>query len=118
MPSTPRRRFVSSSGSPVRRALLATVLAALSLAAPASHVAGIAAGQYILSGNPNGTGTFLVDDKLEIFLNGQLLHADPVAGRGYRQPIPFNADIGDQLRFVVTDTVLPANSPCPGLSTL
>jgi uncharacterized repeat protein (TIGR03803 family) len=81
-------------------------------------VAGIAAGQYILSGNPNGTGTFLVDDKLEIFLNGQLLHADPVAGRGYRQPIPFNADIGDQLRFVVTDTVLPANSPCPGLSTL
>ena len=82
MSSNARRRSLWSSGSPVRAALLAAVLATLAMVAPASQVAGLAAGQYILSGRPDGTGVFLVDDKLEIFLNGQPLHADLVPGRG------------------------------------
>ena len=117
MPSNAVRPVLWSPASPVGSALFATVLIALFLAAPQSKVAGMA-GQYVLSGSPTGNGTFLVDDKLEIFLNGQLIYSDAVAGRGYRQPITFTADVGDQLRFVVNDSILPLSGDCPGLSTL
>ncbi len=101
MSSNPRRAFLWLSVSPFRPALVTAALTALALVAQGSQLAGVAAGQYILSGSPNGTGSMLVDDKLEIFLNGQPIYADAVTGRGYRSPITFTADIGDQLRFVV-----------------
>ncbi len=118
MSSNPRRAFLWLSVSPFRPALVTAALTALALVAQGSQLAGVAAGQYILSGSPNGIGSFIVDDKLEVFLNGQPIYTDAVTERGYRQPITFTADVGDQLRFVVTDTALPQAGYCPGLSTL
>ena len=114
MSSNPRRYRGPLTRSPMRRACLALLLIALALIAPSSQRPGLAASQYKLAGTPDGTGTILVDDKLEVFLNGAPIYVDATPGKGPRAPITFTANIGDQLQFQLSDT----NSQCAGLATI
>ena len=59
---------------------------------------------YALSGSPDGTGKFVVDDRLVVTVNGALISDDGPANAGERIPIPVPANIGDQLRIAVHDT--------------
>jgi uncharacterized repeat protein (TIGR03803 family) len=69
---------------------------------------------YKISGSSDGTGTFVVDDGLTVYLNGIQIYSDGNASSGARQPIQFNANVGDQLRFAVHDTY----GDCRSLSRL
>src|SRR5262245_26297831 len=60
---------------------------------------------YKISASVDGTGQFLVDDSFELLLNGVVIYSDGQAPAGLRGPIAFNAQIGDELRFRVTDTL-------------
>jgi hypothetical protein len=59
---------------------------------------------YILSGSPDGTGKFVVDDRLVVTVNGALISDDGPDNAGERDPIPVPANIGDQLRIALHDT--------------
>jgi len=74
------------------------------------------ADQYVISGSPDGTGTFIVDDALDVDLNGVQFHSDGNEPSGERIPIqlPLTAHAGDTLRFRVRDTF----GSCAGLSPL
>ncbi len=85
------------------RSLAVGLVLVTMLATPAVR-AGRAAGIYKLAGTPDGNGQFLVDDGLDVYRNGVRIHTDGIAGADMRGPIPFSADIGDTLRFVVNDT--------------
>ncbi|HET9298752.1 MAG TPA: ELWxxDGT repeat protein [Candidatus Polarisedimenticolaceae bacterium] len=72
--------------------------------------------QYVISGSPDGTGTFVVDDALDIDRNGTQFYSDGNAPAGERGPIPLSAfaQVGDTLRFRVRDTF----GNCAGLAPL
>ena len=70
---------------------------------------------YRISGSVDGTGRFVVDDALDVYLNGVKIHGDPAAANaGQRSPIPFSGTVGDELRFEVRDTY----GDCRSLSRL
>lgn len=69
---------------------------------------------YRISGSADGTGTFVVDDALVVYLNGVQIYSDGSASSGERQPITITANVGDQLRFAVHDTF----GDCRSLSRL
>ncbi|HKQ98598.1 MAG TPA: Ig-like domain repeat protein, partial [Candidatus Polarisedimenticolia bacterium] len=61
---------------------------------------------WTLSGSPDGTGIFLVDDDLDVYLNGVALieqHVPPGTPRDH-QPMQFTADVGDVLQIRVRDS--------------
>ncbi|HEX5043312.1 MAG TPA: ELWxxDGT repeat protein [Candidatus Polarisedimenticolaceae bacterium] len=62
--------------------------------------------QYVISGSPDGTGSFVVDDALDVDLNGVQFYSDGDAPSGERIPfqLPLTAEPGDTLRFRVRDT--------------
>ncbi len=100
-----RRRFEIAAG--------VTFLVALTAAdRPPVH----AAASYTLSGSPDGTSPFHVDDDLDVYLNGVLISSDntPPGTPTTRPPIALTADVGDTLRFVVRDTY----GVCAQLTTL
>ena len=60
--------------------------------------------KYRLSSTPDGTGAIVVDDDLDVYVNGVLIYTDGTAPAGARPPIRFSATPGDQIRLVVRDT--------------
>lgn len=71
---------------------------------------------YWISGSPDSLAPFVVDDALDVDLNGAQFYTDGPAASGARQPIPLplGANVGDTLRFRVRDTF----GNCASLSTL
>lgn len=69
---------------------------------------------YILSGEPNGTGSIYVDDALDIKLNGKIIHTDGNAPAGWRGPLSITAKPGDVLTFEVRDHI----GVCSNMSTI
>src|SRR5262245_8107335 len=59
---------------------------------------------YKISASVDGTGQIQVDDGLEVSLNGVVIYDDLNATSGFRPPIAFIGNVGDQLRFRVRDT--------------
>lgn len=72
--------------------------------------------QYVISGSPDGTGSFIVDDALDIDLNDVQFYSDGDDPSGERIPIqlPLTAEAGDTLRFRVRDSF----GNCAGLAPL
>ena len=72
--------------------------------------------QYVISGSPDGTESFVVDDDLDVDLNGVQFYSDGDTPSGERSPfqLPLNAQVGDTLRFRVRDTF----GNCAGLAPL
>jgi uncharacterized delta-60 repeat protein len=60
--------------------------------------------KYHISSSPDGKGGILVDDDLDVYLNGELVYTDGVYAAGGRLPIPLTATEGDTVRVVVRDT--------------
>jgi uncharacterized delta-60 repeat protein len=60
--------------------------------------------KYHLSSSPDGRGGILVDDDLDVYLNGQMVYTDGDYPAGGRVPIPLTAFAGDTVRVVVRDT--------------
>ena len=59
---------------------------------------------FTLSGSPDGTATILVDDDLDVYLDGAQIYTDGTNSAGNRPPIHFSADGGSSVRIVVRDT--------------
>ncbi|MBX3143568.1 MAG: hypothetical protein KF813_07430 [Trueperaceae bacterium] len=70
--------------------------------------------EYVLSGDPSGTGNIYVDDALDIKLNGVMIYTDGMARAGSRSPISITANKGDVLTFEVRDHV----GVCSNMSTI
>lgn len=66
-----------------------------------------AAGDFILSGGPNKTDNFCVDDDIYVYLDGNLIYRDIDLRRAScnNQPINFQAETGAALRVVAIDSV-------------
>ena len=79
-----------------------------------AHTVVNAATSYVLSGSPDGTATFVVDDDLDVYLDGAQIYTDGTTTSGNRQPIHFSADGGSAVRIVVRDTY----GDCSSLSTV
>lgn len=60
--------------------------------------------KYRLSSSPDGNGAIVVDDDLDVYVNGFLIYTDGTAAAGARAPIRFSGAPGDQIRLVVRDT--------------
>ena len=60
--------------------------------------------KYRLSSTPDGSGDIVVDDDLDVYVNGALIYTDGTAPAGGRPPLRFSAVPGDQIRLVVRDT--------------
>ena len=109
------RLGVPSHPTPRRwRAALAWLLvsAALTLL-PAAR---LGAASYTLSGSADGTAIFLVDDNLDFYVDGVLIHSDnlPPGSPATHQPINFQAEVGSRIRVRVRDTY----GDCARLTTL
>lgn len=89
---------------PLRAGLPAALVASLLLALPAHAVPAL--DEYVLSGSMDGSGTFDVDDDLDVYLNGTLIFTEnlPAGTPRAHQPIRFTAQVGATLRFVVRDS--------------
>lgn len=84
----------------------------------------VCAADYVISGSSNGAGSFSVDDDLDVYLNGTLVHTDYTDYSGIRAPIDLTTAAmsklgrapkpGDVLLFQVRDTY----GYCNGLSPL
>jgi hypothetical protein len=61
---------------------------------------------WVISGSPDGTANFGVDDRLVIYINGKVAYDDgPTTGSGQRHYIPFpELRPGDVMGFEVYDT--------------
>ena len=68
---------------------------------------------FTLSGSPDGTATILVDDDLDIYLDGAQIYTDGTNSAGNRPPIHFSADGGSSVRIVVRDTYGDCSSLSP-----
>lgn len=60
--------------------------------------------QFKLAGSPDGTWPIIVDDALDVYVNGVLVHSDGDLTSGARDPFPIPATVGDTVRLVVRDT--------------
>ncbi|HTK25922.1 MAG TPA: hypothetical protein VL327_05145, partial [Pyrinomonadaceae bacterium] len=78
-----------------------------------AYTAAKAASSYTLSGSSDGTQPILVDDDLDVYLNGTLIYTDGTGTAGNRPPIPFSADGGNSLHIVVRDTYGDCSSLSP-----
>src|SRR4029079_596226 len=78
-----------------------------------AYTAARAASSYTLSGSSDGTQPILVDDDLDVYLDGTLLYTDGTGTAGNRPPIPFSADGGNSLHIVVRDTYGDCSSLSP-----
>jgi peroxiredoxin len=103
------RRFTCSCcGKNASLVALALLIALVPLAANAD---------YIVSGSPDGSSTFLVDDDLDIYVNEKLVFTDGVALANPTHPLVdlgTSLTAGDTLKFVVRNTY----GYCTGLSPL
>ena len=72
-----------------------------------------AATNYVLSGSPDGTATILVDDDLDVYLDGSQIYTDGTNAAGNRPPIHFSADSGSSVHIVVRDTYGDCSSLSP-----
>lgn len=59
---------------------------------------------YVIAGSSDGNAGFVVDDGLQVSLDGAVIYDDGSSLSGTRAPITFTAKVGDTLTFVVTDT--------------
>lgn len=61
---------------------------------------------FILSGGPNPTDNFCVDDDIYVYLNGELIYADidPRRASCNNQPVSFAASRGEELRVTGVDS--------------
>ena len=94
------------------RLVLKTLFIAILLAASLNSAK--AASLLTLSGSANPATGIIVDDDLDVYLNGIQIYTDAFAGAGTRPPISVMASAGDILRFVVRDTF----GVCSSLSTV
>lgn len=61
----------------------------------------------ILSGGPNPTDNFCVDDDIYVYLNGNLIYSDidPNDAGCNNPPVVFEANFGDELKVIAIDSV-------------
>jgi len=97
-------RLVRRRAAAMRRVAFSTACVVATVASDDVVRPADAATAYVLSGTPDGSGGILVDDGMDVYRNGALLYTDGGAGSGVRNPIAFNGDVGDTLRFVLHDT--------------
>lgn len=74
--------------TPLLACRLLIIFAVLGLSGPTLA----SSGQYVISGSPDGTGTFEVDDDLDVYLNGALVYTDGTVAAGTRGPIALSPD--------------------------
>lgn len=62
---------------------------------------------FILSGGPNPTNNFCVDDDIYVYLNGSLIYSDidPRRASCNNLPVHFEANFGDELRVIAIDSM-------------
>ena len=114
--SLPSRTTRASRAAFTARMVLMALALLVAPATSATRPALAAASPWTLSGSPDGTGHFYVDDNIDVFLNGDTIFTQnvPPGTPGDRLPIPFLADVGDVLQIRVRDSY----GVCAALSRL